>query len=138
MKFIRRAEANWKGNGKEGKGSLTTQSGTLNNTYYSSDSRFADEQGTNPEELIGAALAGCYSMKLAYLLAEAGFTPTNLHTKAKVTFEDGGIPLIQLALEGEVPGITETKFKDIAGDAKETCPISTALKSAIELSVKLI
>lgn len=138
MKFIRRAEANWQGTGKEGKGSLTTQSGTLNNTYYSSDSRFADEQATNPEELIGAAHAGCFTMKLAYLLAEAGFTPTNLQTKAKVTFEDGGIPLIQLSLEGEVPGITEQKFKDIAGDAKVSCPVSTLLRATIELSVKLL
>lgn len=138
MKFIRRAEAHWKGTGKEGKGSLTTQSGALNNTYYSSDARFADAQGTNPEELIGAAHAGCFSMKLAYLLTDAGFTPTNLHTKAKVTFEDGGIPLIQLSLEGEVPGITKEKFEEIADNAKETCPVSTLLKATIELSVKLL
>jgi len=137
MKFSRNASANWKGSGKEGKGSLSTESTILKDTQYSFKSRFEDGKGTNPEELVGAAHAGCFTMQLSFLLGEAGFTPTNLDTGAKVLFEDGSITQITLSLTGKVPGITEEQFKEIAKKAKEICPISKLLKTDIVLEVKL-
>lgn len=132
MKFTRKAVANWKG-GKNGKGNLTTDSGVLNETAYSFKMRFENERGTNPEELIGAAHAGCFTMKLSILLEEAGFTPVNLETKAGVTFENGMISLIHLDLTAEVPEISEEQFQELANKAKETCPVSMSLKSEITL-----
>lgn len=136
MKFVRRASANWKG-GKEGKGSVTTQSNVLNQTPYSFNMRFGEEKGTNPEELVGAAHAGCFTMKLSIMLEDAGFTPANLDTTAKVTFEDGKISHILLDLNAEVPGIDEQKFQELAEGAKATCPISMSLNTVIELNAKL-
>jgi osmotically inducible protein OsmC len=136
MKFVRRASANWKG-GKEGKGSLTTQSNVLNQSLYAVNSRFGEEKGTNPEELVGAAHAGCFTMKLSIMLEEAGFTATNLDTTAKVTFEDGKISNILLDLKAEVPGIEQQKFQELAEEAKVTCPISKSLNTTIELNAKL-
>lgn len=133
MKFNRKASAQWKGSGKEGKGTLTTDSGVLNKSQYSFKTRFEDGIGTNPEELIGAAHAGCFTMQLSFLLGEEGFTPTSLDTEAKITFEDGSITLITLDLKGDVPGIDESKFKSIAQKAKEVCPISKLLNTKIEL-----
>jgi osmotically inducible protein OsmC len=138
MKFTRKAKANWQGSGKEGKGSLTTDSGILNETKYSFPTRFEEEKGTNPEELIGAAHAGCFTMQLSFLLGAEGFTPTNLDTQAKVNFEDGSIGSINLDLKGEVPNISEDKFNEIAKNAKEICPISKLLKTEITLSVNLL
>ena len=130
MKFSRKASANWKGSGKDGKGTLSTESTILKDTQYSFKSRFEDGKGTNPEELVGAAHAGCFTMQLSFLLGEAGFTPTNLDTAAKVNFEDGSIPQISLSLSGTVPGIKLEK-------AKEICPISKLLKTNIVLDVSL-
>tara|TARA_R110000868_G_scaffold257575_3_gene514771 strand:- start:3360 stop:3779 length:420 start_codon:yes stop_codon:yes gene_type:complete len=138
MKFSRNASANWKGSGKEGKGTLSTESTILKDTQYSFKSRFEDGKGTNPEELVGAAHAGCFTMQLSFLLGEAGFTPTSLDTGAKVLFEDGSITQITLNLSGKVPGIKEEQFKEIAKKAKEICPISKLLKTDIVLEVKLV
>ena len=138
MKFSRRASANWKGTGMEGKGSLTTQSGTLSATQYSFKTRFEERVGTNPEELIGAAHAGCFTMQLSFLLSEAGFVPTNLDTEARVHFEDGAIPKIELKLKGEVPDISGDEFEMFAKKAKEICPVSKLLKAEITLKVELV
>ena len=137
MKFSRKASANWKGTGKEGKGSITTESGVLEKVKYAYKTRFEDEAGTNPEELIGAAHAGCFTMQLSFLLTEEGFTPTNLDTEAKVTFEDGSITKVELTLTGEVEGIDEEKFIEIATKSKEICPISKLLDTEITLDATL-
>ena len=138
MKFTRKANAVWKGSGKEGQGNLTTASKVLDNTKYSFHTRFEDgEKGTNPEELIGAAHAGCFAMQLSFLLNEADFTATSLDVDAKVTFEDGAITKITLDLEGDVPEIDAEKFQQIADKAKEVCPVSKVLNTEIELKVTL-
>lgn len=138
MKFTRKANAQWKGSGKEGKGTLTTGSKVLENTQYSFHTRFEDgEKGTNPEELIGAAHAGCFAMQLSFLLNEAGFTATTLDVAAIVTFEDGSVSHIILDLKGDVPNIEESQFQNIANNAKEVCPISKLLKAEIDLRVSL-
>jgi len=137
MKFTRRANANWKGTGMEGKGTISTQSTTLNEAQLSFKTRFEEGVGTNPEELIAAAHSGCFTMQLSFLLSEAGFVPENLDTVAKVTFEDGTITLIQLELTGKVPGISAEDFQLSAQKAKEICPISKLLNTEITLSVKL-
>ncbi|MGH2666627.1 OsmC family protein [Flavobacterium sp.] len=138
MKFTRRANANWKGTGMEGKGTISTQSTTLDNAQLSFKTRFDEGVGTNPEELIAAAHSGCFTMQLSFLLSEAGFTPEDLNTEAKVTFEDGSITLIQLILKGSVPGISADEFEKAAHKAKEICPISKLLNTTITLSVELI
>ncbi len=137
MKFTRKAKAHWQGGGKEGKGKLTTDSTVLNNTQYSFKTRFEDGVGTNPEELIGAAHAGCFAMQLSFLLGEAGFTPDDLVANASVFFEDGSITSVTLDLEGKVPGISSDKFTEIANKAKEICPISKLLNTKIILNVTL-
>ncbi|MFT4803087.1 MAG: osmotically inducible protein OsmC [Psychroserpens sp.] len=138
MKFTRKANAEWKGSGKEGQGNLTTGSKVLNKTQYSFHTRFEDgEKGTNPEELIGAAHAGCFAMQLSFLLNEADFTATTLDADATVTFEDGAIVKISLNLEGDVPNIDAEQFQQIAQKAKEVCPISKLLQTEIELIVTL-
>lgn len=138
MKFNRRASAHWKGSGMEGKGTLTTQSNTLNNTQYSFKSRFEEGVGTNPEELIAAAHSGCFAMKLSFLLGDAGFTPDDLNVEAKVTFEDGVITESHLNLKAKVPGITDETFQKIAAEAKATCPISKSITAAISLTATLL
>ncbi|MEB8329086.1 OsmC family protein [Flavobacteriaceae bacterium KMM 6897] len=137
MKFNRKASAQWLGSGKDGKGNLTTASGVLDKTQYSFKSRFEDGKGTNPEELVGAAHAGCFAMQLSFLLGEAGFTPDTLDVEATVSFEDGSVTTITLDLKGTVPGITADKFKEVAQNAKEVCPISKLLKANIVLNVSL-
>lgn len=138
MKFTRTANANWKGSGMEGKGLVSTQSTTLNNTQYSFKSRFEEGVGTNPEELIGAAHSGCFTMKLSFLLTDAGFVPDNLDTTAKVTFEDGSVTSIQLELNATVPNISNEEFQAIAQEAKKTCPISKLLNAEILLQANLV
>lgn len=141
----RRATAIWQGNGQEGKGNLTSTSGVLNNTPYSTAMRFKNEDGkagTNPEELIAAAHSGCYAMALSFALTGAGFVPTELKVENTVTIEQIGdhfeITGIHLDLTGKVPGITEEKFLELAGAAKVGCPVSRALKAVeITLSAKL-
>ncbi len=138
MKFTRKASAAWKGSGKEGSGYLTTGSNVLDKTPYSFHTRFEDgEKGTNPEELIGAAHAGCFAMQLSFLLNEADFTATSIEVAANVTFEDGVITKIGLNLEGDVPNIDAEQFQQIAQNAKEVCPISKLLNTEIELKVTL-
>lgn len=137
MKFTRTASANWKGTGKDGKGSISTQSKTLDNTQYSFKTRFEQGVGTNPEELIAAAHSGCFTMQLSFLLTEAGFPPEDLSTEAKLTFEDGTITAIHLDLRGKVPGISDADFQKTAQKAKEICPVSKLLKAEISLSASL-
>ncbi|NJM26980.1 MAG: OsmC family protein [Bacteroidia bacterium] len=133
----RKATAIWKGSGKEGTGTLTTQSTVLNNTQYSFNSRFAEGVGTNPEELVAAAHSGCFSMKLSFVLGEAGFTPEEIHTDCVVTLEDGAITESKLTLRAKVPGIDAQKFQACAEDAKANCPISKALNTKITLDASL-
>ena len=138
MKFTRKANAEWKGSGKEGKGIITTGSNVLDKTQYSFQTRFENgEKGTNPEELIGAAHAGCFAMQLSFLLNEADFTATNLNVDAIVNFEEGAITKITLNLEGDVPNIDAEQFQQIAHKAKEVCPISKLLNTNIELKITL-
>ncbi len=138
MKFTRKASAEWKGSGKDGKGNLTTGSKVLDGTTYSFHTRFEDgEKGTNPEELIGAAHAGCFAMQLSFLLNEANFTANTLNVDASVLFEDGAITKVSLNLEGDVPEIDAEEFDKIAHKAKDVCPISKLLNTEIELKVTL-
>jgi osmotically inducible protein OsmC len=137
----RKSSAIWHGNGLEGKGTLTSTSGVLNNTPYSFTTRFKNEDGkagTNPEELIAAAHAGCFTMALSFGLSNAGFTAIELKTEAAVTIEQVidhfEIKSVHLDLVGEVPGLTAEKFTEIAGIAKANCPVSQALK-AIEITL---
>ncbi len=138
MKFTRQASANWKGTGMEGVGTVSTASTTLNKTQLSFKTRFADGVGTNPEELIGAAHAGCFSMQFSFLLNEAGFTADNIDTNATVTFEDGTITTIELELKATIPNITNEQFQETAMKAKEVCPVSKLLKAEITLSANLL
>jgi len=134
----RRATAVWNGAGKDGKGALTTQSTVLNNTQYSFNTRFADGVGTNPEELVAAAHAGCFSMKLSFVLGEAGFTPDELNTDCIITFENGKITQSLLQLKARIPGISKEQFLAAAADAKANCPISQLLNTNIELEAELL
>lgn len=129
--------ANWKGSGKEGNGTTSTQSGVLNNTQYSFNSRFAEGIGTNPEELIAAAHAGCFTMKLSFVLNEAGFTAENIDTKCTITFENGAIVESHLDVTATVPGIDAAKFEACAADAKANCPISKLLNTQISMTAAL-
>jgi osmotically inducible protein OsmC len=138
MGIKRKATAVWKGSGKEGNGVLTTQSTILNKTQYSFNSRFAEGVGTNPEELIAAAHAGCFSMKLSFVLGEAGFTPEEINTDCAVILEDGKITESALTLKAKVPGISKEKFQACANDAKSNCPISMLLNTTIKLDATLL
>ena len=127
----RNATAVWQGSGKEGTGNLTTQSTTLNKTQYSYNSRFAEGVGTNPEELIAAAHAGCFTMKLTFVLGAAGFTPGEIETRCDITLEDGAITESHLNVKGKVPGISQDQFNTAVADAKDNCLISKLLKTNI-------
>lgn len=129
--MIRNATAVWNGSGKEGNGNLTTQSTTLNKTQYSFNSRFAEGVGTNPEELVAAAHAGCFTMKLSFVLNEAGFTADSLETKCEITFENGAITKSHLIVKGKVPGITKEQFDASVENAEKNCPISKVLNTNI-------
>jgi osmotically inducible protein OsmC len=133
----RTATAVWNGSGKEGNGKLSTQSNTLNQTQYSYKSRFEEGVGTNPEELIAAAHAGCFTMKLSFVLGAAGFNPDKIETTSVVTLEDGVIKSSQLTVKASVPGITEEKFQECAEDAKSNCPVSKALNMQISMNATL-
>ncbi|AGA79777.1 OsmC family protein [Echinicola vietnamensis] len=137
MKFSRNASANWKGSGKEGKGTVSTETTVLDKTPYSFKSRFEDGKGTNPEELLGAAHAGCFSMKLSFVLNEMGYTAENIDTSAKVTMEDGKISNIHLELNAKVPDISSDDFQKAAKDAKENCPVSALFNTEITMDAKL-
>ena len=127
----RNATAVWNGSGKEGNGTLSTQSTVLDKTQYSFNSRFAEGVGTNPEELIAAAHAGCFTMKLSFVLNEAGFTADTLETTCSITFEGGVLTESHLAVSGTVPGISEDVWAASVADAEKNCPISQVLKCAI-------
>jgi osmotically inducible protein OsmC len=133
----RKATAVWKGSGKEGAGHVSTQSSILNKTQYSFSSRFADGIGTNPEELVAAAHAGCFSMKLSFVLGEAGFTPEEINTDCTITLEEGTVTQSQLVLRARVPKISKEKFEECAQNAKANCPISKLLNTNISLSATL-
>jgi osmotically inducible protein OsmC len=139
--FTRKAKAEWQGTGKDGKGALTSTSGVLSATPFGFNTRFGDAKGTNPEELIAAAHAGCFSMALAFALSGAGFTPTRIATSAAVTVESEGsgfkISKSALDLEAEVPNITKEQFEKIAQGAKANCPVSKVLNAEITLDWKL-
>lgn len=135
--MIRNAKAVWNGTGKEGKGQLTTQSKTLNNTSYNYKDRFEDGTGTNPEELIAAAHAGCFSMKLSFVLGAAGFTPDEINTSCHVTLDSGSITKSKLTVKAKVPGITAEKFLECANDAKVNCPVSKGLNCEIIMDAEL-
>lgn len=135
--MIRNATAVWNGSGKEGTGNLTTQSTVLSKTQYSFKSRFEQGVGTNPEELVAAAHAGCFTMKLSFVLNEAGFTADEIETKCDITFENGAVTKSHLTVKAKVPGITKEKFEESAKDAKENCPISKLLKTDISYEASL-
>ena len=134
----RTATAIWNGSGKDGSGNLTTQSGTLSKTQYSYKSRFEQGVGTNPEELIAAAHAGCFAMKLSFVLQEAGFVADSLEVNAEVTLENGAITTSKLNLKAKIPNISNDKFKAAAEDAKQNCPVSKLLKADISLDASLV
>src|SRR3954465_15407514 len=129
----RTATAVWNGSGKEGNGKLSTQSNTLKQTAYSYKSRFEEGTGTNPEELVAAAHAGCFAMKLSFVLGAAGFTPDSLEATATINLDpaQGAITASHIDLKAKVPGITKEKFDECAADAKANCPISKLLNAEI-------
>src|SRR5579863_10529909 len=136
--MIRKAKAVWRGTGRDGNGDLTTDSQVLNGTPYSYRTRFESEKGTNPEELIAAAHAGCFTMAVAFALQIAGFKATELTTEAAVSLDADGpqgfkISRSALTLRAKVPGITQEQFLRIAADAERNCPISKVLKAEITL-----
>jgi len=139
--FTRKASARYEGFGKEGKGHLSTESGVLDDVPYSFSTRFGDERGTNPEELIAAAHAGCFTMALSFALAKEGFSAGSLATEARVTVEQGPegftVTRSDLLVEGKVEGISAEQFAEIAESAKANCPISRLLKAEISLDQKL-
>jgi osmotically inducible protein OsmC len=132
--FTRSGESVWNGSGPDGKGKLTTQSGVVSGVPYAAKMRFGDEKGTNPEELLAIAHAGCFNMALAFGLTRAGTPPEELATTAKVTVETDGegfsIKKIRLELKGKVPGISAEDFKKAAEGAKANCPVSKLFKGA--------
>ena len=132
------ATANWQGSGKEGKGLLSTQSTVLNSAQYSFNTRFADGVGTNPEELVAAAHAGCFTMKLTFALGEKGFTPDNIDTRCDITFENGAVTKSHLTVKATVPAITDSEFQEIVADAEQNCPISKLLKCEINSEAALM
>ena len=137
----RKITATWKGDGPTGTGVLTAQSGAFNNMPYSFKTRFENDNGklgTNPEELIAAALAGCFNMKLSFVLNESDYVPDELNTDAILTFIDGKIISIDLDLKAKVPGLEKEKFDELVEDAKENCPISGALNCEINVTGSLV
>lgn len=134
----RNATAVWNGTGKEGTGHLTTQSNFLNKAPYSFESRFNDGTGTNPEELVAAAHAGCFTMKLSFVLTAAGFTATELETTCTVTLEDGAITSSHLTLKATIPTINKEQFDAAVADAKANCPISKLYNTTITCEALLM
>lgn len=139
--MIRKASAVWRGTGRDGDGDLTTDSEVLSETPYSFKTRFENERGTNPEELIAAAHAGCFTMALAFQLQGAGYTPTELTTQAAVSLDPNGggfrITKSALILTAEVPGLDQETFDKLAGEAEKNCPVSRVLNAEITLSATL-
>jgi osmotically inducible protein OsmC len=139
--MIRKGRARWQGAGRDGTGALSTDSGVLNETPYSFRTRFESQPGTNPEELIAAAHAGCFTMALAFQLQAAGFTATELATEAAVSLDQDGagftITKSALTLHAKIPGIDQAKFDELAHAAELNCPVSKLLKAQITLEATL-
>ena len=137
----RKAHVVWRGDGENGSGELTTGSGAIQKLPYDFKMRFKNDDGklgTNPEELIAAAHAGCFNMKLSFVLNENGFSPESLETESVLTFVDGIVEYIELSLSAKVPDISDEKFNECAEEAKENCPISGLLNCKISLSSTLV
>jgi lipoyl-dependent peroxiredoxin len=139
--MIKRASAVWHGGFKDGGGLISTESGALERAAYAVDSRFENNRGTNPEELLGAAHAGCFSMALSLMLGEAGFTAQEIETRVAVTLDKSGdgfaITSSHLDVTATIPGIDQAKFAEIANKAKTGCPVSKVLKAAITMDARL-
>jgi len=137
----RKASAVWKGALKDGKGTISSDSGVLNNTKYSFSTRFENEPGTNPEELIAAAHAGCFSMALSAQLGGLGITPEEIATQAAVTLEKGdagfAITAVHLTVRARIPGVDQSKFQQAAEAAKGGCPVSKVLNAKITMDATL-
>lgn len=133
----RSATAVWNGSGKEGNGKVNSQSSVLSNAQYSYKSRFEEGVGTNPEELIAAAHAGCFSMKLSFVLGAAGFEPETIETNCTITLDNGAITNSHLVVKVKVAGIDQQKFQECAEDAKANCPVSKALNMDISMEASL-
>lgn len=142
MKITRRGSAQWQGGIKDGKGTISTQSGALKEQPYGFNTRFEDKPGTNPEELLGAAHAGCFTMALSLILGEAKLTAEQMDTTAAVVLEqvDGGyaITSVHLTLKAKIPGADAAKFEELANKAKAGCPVSKLFKTEITLDAQLI
>jgi len=142
MKINKTGSAHWEGGLKDGKGTISTQSGALKAQPYGFNTRFEGKAGTNPEELLGAAHAGCFTMALSLILGEAGFTAESMDTSAKVTLEklESGytITAVHLELEAKVPGANQAKLEALATNAKLNCPVSKLFNAEITLSAKLV
>ena len=140
--MIRKARAVWRGSGRDGNGDLSTDSGVLANTPYSFRTRFESEKGTNPEELLAAAHAGCFTMALAFRLQRAGYTPMELNTEAAITLEQDKesfrVSLSALTLRASVPNLDQDTFARLAQDAEQNCPVSRVLRAEITLDAKLV
>jgi osmotically inducible protein OsmC len=141
MKITRTGSATWSGGLKDGRGAISTESGALKEQPYGFAMRFEGVRGTNPEELIGAAHAGCFTMALSLMLEQAGFKATRMDTTAAVTLEQSGggfsIPTVQLTLRAQIPNIDDAKFQALAAGAKANCPVSKLFKAEISLDAKL-
>lgn len=138
MPIIRNANAIWNGDGHNGTGHLTSDSKVLDNTQYSFHTRFGDGIGTNPEELIAAAHAGCFSMKLAFNLQGEGFVADEINTNCKIIMDDGKITNSKITLNAKVPNISSEKFEELVRDAEKNCPISKLLNTEISVEYTLI
>jgi osmotically inducible protein OsmC len=141
MSIVKKASAVWKGDLKTGKGQISTQSGALKDNPYGFNTRFEGQPGTNPEELIGAAHAGCFSMAFSMILGGENFTPDEIKTTADVTLDKQGegfaITAIKLTMSAKIPGIDQAKFEELANKAKEGCPVSKVLNAEITLDATL-
>ena len=140
--MIRKAKAVWRGTGREGDGDLSTDSGVLSETPYSFKTRFENQKGANPEELLAAAHAGCFTMALAFQLQGAGYTPTELSTEAAVSLDPDGegfkITKSALTLRADVPGLDQETFHKLAGAAEKNCPLSKVINAEITLDATLV
>lgn len=142
MAIKRTAQAQWNGTIKQGSGTLTAPGGALKNTPYSFASRFESGAGTNPEELIAAAHAGCFSMAFSLFLENAGFKPESIDTSAALSLEQVGggfsITAVHLDVSARVPGMDDARFQEVAADAKANCPVSKVLNAKITMTAKLV
>ncbi len=137
MKITRNASAHWAGTGKDGQGTVTTASTVLNQAQYSYKTRFENGVGTNPEELVAAAHAGCFAMQLAFNIQQAGFAADSLDVSCAVSLEDGAISSSILTLKASVPGLDKAKFDELVDHAEHNCPISKLFNTTIKVDATL-